>query len=242
MLRLTSVVVVIGSINLLYKKRKSPSSLYSFCTPTLAAIGDKPWPFDTKGMPMSIVTKYPIQSKPLILTGVGMRRKNLFVVEVDIYLIGMNFSSSALQQAKRWSKSHSHDKTLSKTLMENLNPNSNEVKISASLKFVREISKSTLIEAFNSAFEGCSTTSIDTFKSLLSECIDHTGVKVGDEINYYWFENGDLVVYVNDKSSRRVRSEEINLRLLEVYIDPSRTISKELSTCVERHLLEIPEL
>jgi hypothetical protein len=41
-------------------------------------------------------------SVPLDLAGVGMRRKNFYVVAVDVYMAGLNLSKEGLTLAKAW--------------------------------------------------------------------------------------------------------------------------------------------
>ncbi len=59
-------------------------------------------PFDTKGFPMSYTPakEFFKSPKPMILAGAGMRRKNLYIVEVDVYKTGFNLTASALKRSK----------------------------------------------------------------------------------------------------------------------------------------------
>ncbi len=43
--------------------------------------------FDKKGFPSQLAAP-DNAGKPLVLSGVGMRRKNLYVMEVDVYQVG----------------------------------------------------------------------------------------------------------------------------------------------------------
>lgn len=59
-------------------------------------------PFDSKGFPLSYT---PSQSffknpKPMTLVAAGMRRKNFYIVEVDVYKTGLNLTPGAVQRAK----------------------------------------------------------------------------------------------------------------------------------------------
>jgi hypothetical protein len=42
------------------------------------------------------------QSSPLLLVGVGMRKKTVLFIDVDVYLIAINISASELRRAKYW--------------------------------------------------------------------------------------------------------------------------------------------
>jgi len=58
---------------------------------------------------------------PLLLSGVGMRRKSFVVVAVDVYLIAINVSPFGLQKAKSWNPSSSS--TLSELLLQDTESN-----------------------------------------------------------------------------------------------------------------------
>lgn len=42
------------------------------------------------------------ESLPLLLVGVGMRKKTVLFIDVDVYLIAINISASGLRMAKYW--------------------------------------------------------------------------------------------------------------------------------------------
>eukprot|EP01032_Pedospumella_encystans_P016394 gene16394-18710_t len=73
------------------------------------------WPFDPKGLPTtfsSAVAKVPTAVNQLNLAGVGMRRKNFYIAEVDVYLVGINLSNKALKRAQEWSATRKAEITL----------------------------------------------------------------------------------------------------------------------------------
>ena len=86
--------------------------------------------------------------------------------------------------------------------------------------------------------EGCPQQEIDDFISLLGSLVDEDiGIAEGEVNHFYWMENGDFAVKVGTRFSSTVAlSEAMYLRLLEVYIDPSRTVAPTLSTCVHENL------
>jgi hypothetical protein len=170
---------------------------------------------------------------PLLLAGVGMRKRNILFIDVDVYLIGINFSEKVFRKAKEWSVNYRNSCSLTDYIL--LDDSTNEAKVSATLRFVRPVSTSQLIDAFNEAFKGCKQESIDVFKKSLKESINVNGVKKGDEIVFYWLQQ-NLVIAVNGEVKNMIYSSEIYKRLLEVYIDPKYTVSNELSTCLENHL------
>ena len=49
---------------------------------------------------------------------------------------------------------------------------------------------------------------------------------------FIWPASGGLIVNAGSYTSKKVESSDIAQRLLEVYVEPSRTVSKELLQCV----------
>ncbi len=179
-----------------------------------------------------------------------MRRKNFYIVEVDVYLLGMYLSNNELTNGKEWCKSSKENFSLSNALLEqklvvgkdnkiHTITDKNDVKICLSLKFMRTITKVQFLDAFNEAFAGCNPAHIETFKTSLGQVVDDTGVKQGEEIFFYWLNNGDFTVARNGKLGDTFNINEINLRLLEVYIDPKRTVSPELSKSIHDFLKDV---
>ena len=59
-------------------------------------------PFDTKGFPSTYIpsTDFFKAPKPMLLVGAGMRRKNFYIVEVDVYKTGLNLTAQAIERSK----------------------------------------------------------------------------------------------------------------------------------------------
>jgi hypothetical protein len=124
--------------------------------------------------------------KSLQLVGVGMRRKNLVVLEVDVYLAALALSPSAVLSVKNWKTSKSHDALTEVILQQGhqakVAPAADETKATITLRFVRAVGKSQIVEAFSDAFKGVDAASIAAFKEALSGAIPgDSGLKVGDE-------------------------------------------------------------
>jgi hypothetical protein len=198
------------------------------------------WLFDPKGMSTVLNPSfYPPNNRlptPLYLAGVGMRRKNLYVVEVDVYMIGLNISEPALNNANKW-KIDNNGESLTDALLKG----EGQLRVSCTLKFQREIGNASFVEAFTSAFAGCKDVdAVTKFKKVLGECVG-AGVKKDDELVFYWLGSTDIAISKNGSVPTicSLQSKEVVGRLLDVYIDPSRAVSKELSTCVADHLLTL---
>jgi hypothetical protein len=166
-----------------------------------------------------------------------MRRKNLYITEVDVYLVGINLSGAGLQRAKEWSASHKSECSLVDYLMKSCNQKlASEVTVSATLRFCRQITKDQFLTAFDEAFKGCSADAVADFRKSMGAVITSGSVTKSDELVLYWLDNGDIAFTLNGVYGERLTNRELNKRLLEVYIDPARTVSKELYTCLENNI------
>ena len=69
-------------------------------------------------------------------------------------------------------------------------PRSNDVKVSATITFMREITQQQLLDAFDVAFTGCERGDIDLFKDSLRSCLGTGNLKTGGTITFYWMPKG----------------------------------------------------
>ncbi len=156
--------------------------------------------------------------------------------------MGLNLSTSALTMGKDWSKSENKTTSLSlqlPTKTKKATTPHNDVRIGLTLRFVRSVTKTQFLDAFNEAFAGCNPTNVETFKKSLGKVIDDSGVKQGEEVYFYWLDNGDFTVSRNGVMGDTFNINEINHRLLEVYIDPKRTVCPELSKSIHDFLKSV---
>lgn len=168
------------------------------------------------------------------MAGVGMRRKNLYITEVDVYMIGINLSKKGESLAKVWNAKHTSDCSLAAFLMKNTDQKlASEVTVSATLRFCRQITKDQFLAAFDEAFKGCSPEAVADFRTIMGSAISSGVVAKSDELVLYWLDNGDIAFALNGVFGDRLTNRELNQRLLEVYIDPARTVSKELYASLE---------
>ena len=104
-----------------------------------------------------------------------------------------------------------------------------ETLVSANLRFVRAVGKAQIVEAFSDAFKNCDPLAISFFKDALSGAIpSENGLKINDEFRFNWTKNGVLFITTDGYTSPPITNLEISKRLLEVYLDSSKTVSKEL--------------
>lgn len=166
-----------------------------------------------------------------------MRRKNFYVVDVDVYLIGISMADGTLKVAKQW-KSRSGGKSLVDSLFDSYNllsTSPSKVTLSATLRFCRGATAAQFLNAFEDAFKGCDQVAVEEFKTVFSELIT-AGIKEKDEFVLYWLDNGDVLVSMNGQLGNVLPNKVLNKRLLEIYIDPKRTVSPELLHSLEHNL------
>lgn len=199
--------------------------------------------FFIKGLPTNI-SPLKINDKetiePLTLIAVGNRRKNFYIVEVDVYQIGICFSNDSLKLAKHWNTIKNEKLTLVNYIFDNIKSSQDPKKniLSATLKFYRNVTKVQFLNAFDDAFKGCDATAIIDFKKAFSELISDD-VKAQDEFIIYWLDNGSVVVSKNGVIGNTLSNKELNKRLLEIYIDSSKTVSMELFKSLEHNINEL---
>ena len=177
------------------------------------------------------------KSAPLSLFGVGMRRKNFYIVDVDVYLVGISLADDTLKIAKQWN-SNGGGKSLVDSIFDSyhlLSSKPSKVTLSATLRFCRGATTAQFLNAFEDAFKGCDQVAVEDFKTVFSELIT-AGIKEKDEFVFYWLDNGDVVVSMNGQIGNVLPHKELNKRLLEVYIDPKRTVSPELLHSLEHNI------
>ena len=192
--------------------------------------------FDTQGFPSKISweSKAPCQ---LYLSGVGMRRKNLYVTSVDVYRVGLYLSPLSLNDSKEWKK-EGKSISIADTLVSTSNNSkiTDQAKAGVILKFVRDVGKDSISEAFISAFVGCNEMSIKKFKEALSNTIVDGTIKKGEELGFFWLQNNGLVITKNNIVGKEIYEPELENRLLKVYLDPKLTVSSELISSFEANI------
>ena len=199
--------------------------------------------FDTRDMPESISIngfskRYGALPNQLEIAGVGMRRKNFYVVEVDVYLASLHLAPSILSRLKSTPNSDNIDLVDMILNQNNRNVGSDfDARASVSLRFVRNLASEKVTEAFNDAFKSCDVNDVNIFKTALSEAIGSSGVKTGDEVTFFWLNNGALQVANNGEPGPIVPVPAvIGQQLLSVYLNPLMTVSKELLNSVRDNM------
>lgn len=189
--------------------------------------------FDTKGLnAVTAVTPNSVgasTNNSLFLQGVGMRRKALLgFLEVDVYLTGFSLSNTAAQRARVWQKTEREGGVV--TLADAINgfndgKANGTAKSLISLKFVRNVTTSQIVEAFNDSFKDLDPAEVAKFKAALTKSVGEHGMKNGEVVGFFWMNGGGLCISVNDSIREIIFSSTLEKRLLEVYVDPTRRVS-----------------
>lgn len=152
-----------------------------------------------------------------------MRRKSFYVVAVDVYMCGLNIAPS-LKPAVKKAPQAAIDVLMSAPQAGPI-PDSS---VCITLHFVRDVTTAQCVDAFRDAFKGCSPDGISKFAKMMTDAVGNDGCKIGEEINFYWMEGGGLFIDKAGTKAYVVQDAEIERRLMEVYLDPSRTVSPDL--------------
>jgi len=190
-----------------------------------------------QGFPANLKAPVP-SSSSLSLSGVGMRRKNLYIMEVDVYLAALNLSPEALLISQKIFASDPNA-SIAEAIMTPVNGSG--CKAAVTLRFVRDVAKDKIVEAFNDAFNELNQNDVKTFKTALGNTLGDAGLKKGEEIAFFWTSDG-IVITKNNNVGNKFKSasgDAVERRLLEVYVDPRRAVSPELIKSIKEQLIAI---
>lgn len=201
-----------------------------------AAAATAGYAFDDKGLPHKFAPSE--KNVPLALAGVGMRRKNFYIVEVDVYITGLYLSSIALKAAKSCVAQGPTCQLAEEIIKKSVSGNRASAAC-ITLNFVRTVTKSQVVDAFNEAFEGLPAAEIEKFRKTLADTVGDAGMKAGEQVVFTWLSGGGLMISTTADNASCISSPALEQRLLEVYLDPKRTVSPELVKCVNQHIGQI---
>ena len=173
-----------------------------------------------------------------------MRRKNLYVVEVDVYRVGLSLSESAVKKVKHSVSDGKFSTPLAETILSSQTPPKSRAEdatvAAVTLDFVRAVSIKQMVSAFDDALLGCERTAIAEFSQGLYKVIhEGHGFKTGDKLRIYWQKSGGIILMCEGKISDVIYNKELSQRLLEVYVDDARSVSKDLIKCIRDNIHDI---
>lgn len=205
--------------------------------PSTLAFSDDEYPFDTKSFPTKCVSPVPDDTwrYPLTLAGVGMRRKNFYIMEVDVYMTAVNLSPKAVRIVKDLKCSGD----LVQAVLDGSSSDVPQPAVSVVLRFVRDVDSKKVSDAFNDVFVGIAPEKIANFGKQMSMAIGETGMKTGEEVMFVWMEGGGLKFIKNGVVGGTVEDKDIERQLLGAYLDPAKAVSPELLTCFQTNYQDI---
>lgn len=115
-------------------------------------------------------------------------------------------------------------------------PKPQPVKAAVILKPIRDISTAQFLSAIKDSFAGTNPEQFALFYALVEKVFGTNGITLTDQVVFYWMGNGDLVLVKNGTPEGSLRSNEIAHRLMDVYVDPKRSVAPELHGSIETNL------
>ena len=190
---------------------------------------------DCRGFDKKLTVNSPeLGEVELALCAAGMRRKEiLWVLNFDVYLLGLycnSFTLFRMQNCIRNNNLSSLCDVILDTDGTGNAPASGNGKphVALVLRFVRAVDKPTVVLAFEESFAGLPADEIAKFSAELAKRVDDTGVCIDDEIIFYWLQGGGLIITQKGALTPAYSSPIVEKRLLEIYLDTEKGVSKEL--------------
>lgn len=158
----------------------------------------------------------------LQLSSAGMRRKNLFVVDVDVYSVGLYLSPE--KQVKL--KSNPTGKLIEALVSGDVD---DAIHLCLVLKFVRDVKSSLVVDAIASALSSKGDSyshALSSFKSILLKSLG-AGASKGDSIHFYSKSNSSIGIASKNVFGDWIENKELHDRLIAIYLG-SASVAPEL--------------
>lgn len=142
----------------------------------------------------------------------GMRRKNLLVVNVDVYNVGVYISPKMENILKNNIKAGKKFELYAST--------GEDVSVSIYLKFVRSVTTDKIVQAFKEGLTINDKNAVNSFTSILLKKLGPNGASNDDTIEFIFKgkNNEDIGILVrDDKVPEIVKSASLRERLIEIY-------------------------
>lgn len=166
---------------------------------------------------------------PLILAGVGMRKKNFYLIEVDVYMAAASLSPSALANAKSWIQNRNG--TIAAAVLNAQSATKTpQAAAMITMRFARDVGASNLKGAFNEILAGLPAPEIAAFTEQVGDAVGAEGVKNGEDVLFVWMEGGGLMIVCKGRVGR-ISNPAVEEKLLEGYLNPDKGVSPELRKC-----------
>jgi len=196
--------------------------------------------------PKRFTPNVPARPKAASMVIIGVGR----VEKLPGCMVAVGVGPYSLDRAREWlreEKHHAHRRyfTLVDHLLKRENiitPYSitNPVKIGVVLKFERSVPADQLLDALIQPLAFVHDEPRKNFINMLRSAVgDAEYLRRGEEIAFYWFDSGNLLILHDGDLTSGINNPEINRALLEGFIDDRKTMSRELC---ERIKLMLPEV
>lgn len=170
----------------------------------------------------------------MYLSGVGMRRKNLYLVQLDIYLAALAIPANATGKVAEWAATDKESRKSLSSFLLRRDP-AQTVKACIYLKPVRDITTAQFLGAMKEMFADVDPAKFKPFHDLVERVFGSTGATTADVVAFYFMENGDLFLSRNGVPQGSVNFPEVSQRLMDIYVDPKITVAPELPVSIEQN-------
>jgi glutaredoxin-related protein len=187
----------------------------------------------------------------LTLVSAGMRRKSLFIIEVDVYTVGIYFSNEKLEQFASLRNSVAQMTMTEKGNYIGARPSensSNDVYLGIVLKFVRHVGTNKVVDAIVEALtlkENETSmshveveeynTSLKIFSDLLLSSIGNQGMAKDDEIMFTFYQETNIGVVIQNELKGSVSHSYIKRKLIDIYLG-EKAVAPQVYTVLSRKL------
>jgi hypothetical protein len=157
----------------------------------------------------------------LTLSATGKRRKSLFIIEVDVYKVGVYLSNEkALQLASSGTDWSNH---IGRSL-----ENQAGASVGVVLQFIVSVGTEKVVDAIVEALTNEQETdeykaAVAHMKDLLTSNIGKEGIKKTDEIEFVFYgtTSDDISVSVKGNWIGGIKQQNLRARLIEIYCGPN---------------------
>lgn len=178
-------------------------------------------------LPSRCLSPPSIDSKQLI--GCGMRRKLFF----DVYMAALYADEKSVKQLQK----RLQDKAT--TIPEAILNEQGKSSASILLTFRRNVSKAQFIDAILQAFDGFTPSEVGNLRQYFESVVE-SDLKVGDVVEISWLIKGGFMVRKNNGQGLCYdATKEAYTRLLEVYLDPKRSVAPDLIASTRETILQL---
>lgn len=150
-----------------------------------------------------------------------------------------------LERAKNWHHEIYQPKPTKRTLSDTLLAReniitpysiSNPLKVVVILRFTRNIEEELFIDLLQQPLGSYSLEANESFRAFLFHVIEDRTIRKGDEITFYWFDDGSLVVAKNGEIRGNIKFQELYHAVLDAFLNPQISISPDLYKCAMRSI------